>query len=77
MIWYNIFMYLSKPKLKEILNAYNCEHLIENRHYQVEPDTWVYLFHDLNDKSRYPDEPDRIEDSSRHKNDSAYTGPGH
>lgn len=30
-----------------------------------------------NDKSRYPDEPDRIEDSSRHKNDDAYTGPGH
>lgn len=30
-----------------------------------------------NDKSRYPDEPDRIEDSSKHKNDSYYNGPGH
>lgn len=30
-----------------------------------------------NDKSRFPDEPSRIEDSSRHKNDNHYTGPGH
>lgn len=30
-----------------------------------------------NDKTRYPDEPDRIEDSSKHKNDSYYNGPGH
>ena len=30
-----------------------------------------------NDKSRFPDEPDRIEDSSRHKNDHYYSGPGH
>ena len=30
-----------------------------------------------NDKSLYPNEPDRIEDSSKHRNDNAYTGPGH
>lgn len=30
-----------------------------------------------NDKDRYPDEPNRIEDSSAHKNDNAYNGPGH
>ncbi len=30
-----------------------------------------------NDKSRYPDQPDRVEDSDTHKNDDAYTGPGH
>lgn len=30
-----------------------------------------------NDKSRFPDQPDRIEDSDTHKNDDAYTGPGH
>ena len=29
------------------------------------------------DKSLYPNEPDRIEDSSKHRNDNAYTGPGH
>ena len=29
------------------------------------------------DKSLYPNEPDRIEDSSKHKNDNTYTGPGH
>lgn len=30
-----------------------------------------------NDKSRFPDQPDYIEDSSKHKNDDFYTGPGH
>lgn len=30
-----------------------------------------------NDRSRYPDQPDRIEDSDAHKDDGAYTGPGH
>lgn len=30
-----------------------------------------------NDKSLYPNEPARIEDSSKHRNDNAYTGPGH
>jgi len=29
------------------------------------------------DKSLYPNEPDYIEDSSKHRNDNAYTGPGH
>lgn len=29
-----------------------------------------------NDKTRFPNEPDRIEDSSKHKNDKYYTGPG-
>ena len=30
-----------------------------------------------NDKSRFPNEPDRIEDSSKHRNDHYYNGPGH
>lgn len=30
-----------------------------------------------NDKSRYPNQPDHIEDSDAHKNDDYYTGPGH
>ena len=30
-----------------------------------------------NDKSRYPNQPDRVEDSDAHKNDDAYTGPDH
>lgn len=29
------------------------------------------------DKRLYPNEPDRIEDSSKHKNNNVYTGPGH
>ncbi len=29
-----------------------------------------------NDKTRFPNEPNRIEDSSKHKNDRYYTGPG-
>ena len=43
-------MYLSKPERKEILNAYDCGALIEDNHHQVEPDIWVYLFHDSNNK---------------------------
>jgi len=30
-----------------------------------------------NDKSLYPDQPDRIEDSTKHRNDDNYHGPGH
>lgn len=30
-----------------------------------------------NDKIRFPNEPDWIEDSEKHKNDHYYTGPGH
>ena len=30
-----------------------------------------------NDKTRFPNEPDWIEDSRKHKNDHYYTGPGH
>ena len=29
-----------------------------------------------NNRELYPTEPDRIEDSSKHKNDKTYTGPG-
>jgi len=43
-------MYLSKKERKDVLAAYNCENLVEDSHYQVEPDTWVYLFRDVNDK---------------------------
>lgn len=43
-------MYLSKEERKEILDAYGRGNLIENGHYQVEPDVWVYLFHDENNK---------------------------
>ena len=30
-----------------------------------------------NDKARYPHQPNRIKDSDKHRNDHAYTGPGH
>lgn len=43
-------MYLSESERQRIMSAYNCEDLVEDNHYQVEPDTWVYLFHDKNDR---------------------------
>lgn len=43
-------MYLSKEERKEILTAYDRKNLIEDNHYQTEPDVWVYLFHDTNGK---------------------------
>ena len=43
-------MYLSEEERKEILVAYDRENLIEDDHYQVEPDVWVYLYHDKNNK---------------------------
>lgn len=43
-------MYLSELELKKILSAYDCDKLINDAHYQVEPDAWVYLFHGPNDK---------------------------
>ena len=43
-------MYLTKPERKAIMSAYGCESFIEDNHYQVEPDVWVYLFRDGNDK---------------------------
>ena len=43
-------MYLSKSEREKIVSAYDCEGLIESNHYQVEPDTWVYLFHDKDGK---------------------------
>ena len=43
-------MYLSASELKGIIAAYDCENFIGDGHYQLEPDTWVYLFHDKNDK---------------------------
>lgn len=35
---------------KEILKGYAKEDLAEVAHYQVEPDTWVYLFCDSDDR---------------------------
>lgn len=43
-------MYLSKLERERIITAYDCEDLVESNHYQVEPDTWVYLFRGKNDK---------------------------
>lgn len=43
-------MYLSKEERKKILAAYDCKDFIEDGHYQVEPDVWIYLFHDENNK---------------------------
>ena len=43
-------MYLSKSEREKIIAVYDCEGLVESDHYQVEPDTWVYLFRDKNEK---------------------------
>ena len=43
-------MYLSKTERKDIMTAYGCEDSVEGRHYQVGPDTWVYLFEDHDKK---------------------------
>ena len=43
-------MYLSKEERKEILSSYGCNDFIDENHYQVEPDTWIYLFRDSDDK---------------------------
>ncbi len=41
-------MYLSRDERNVILKAYGYGDLSEANHYQVEPDTWVYLFIDEN-----------------------------
>lgn len=42
-------MYLSKFERKEIMALYGHESAVDKEYYQVEPDTWVYLFEE-NDK---------------------------
>lgn len=37
-------MYLSNDERKEIMFAYGCEDFTEINHYEVGPDTWIYLF---------------------------------
>lgn len=37
-------MYLSESERKDIMVAYGFDNISEKSHYQVEPDTWVYLF---------------------------------
>ena len=43
-------MYLTKSERKIAVSAYGYEDLIEDNHYQVDYDVWVYLFHDKDDK---------------------------
>ena len=42
-------MYLLKEEREEIITSYGCENAVEINHYEVGPDTWIYLF-ELNDK---------------------------
>lgn len=37
-------MYLSKTERKEIMAVYGFDNVSEESHYQIEPDTWIYLF---------------------------------
>ena len=37
-------MYLSKSERKDVMAIYGCENATEKNHYQVGPDTWIYLF---------------------------------
>lgn len=39
-------MYLSESERKDIMVAYGFDGISEKNHYQVELDTWVYLFED-------------------------------
>ena len=48
-LWHNKTMYLSNDERKEIMFAYGCEDFTEINHYEVGPDTWIYLF-EHNDK---------------------------
>lgn len=41
---HNKTMYLSNDKRKEIMSTYGCEDFTEINHYEVGPDTWIYLF---------------------------------
>ena len=43
-LWHNKTMYLSNDERKEIMFAYGCEDFTEINHYEVGPDTWIYLF---------------------------------
>ena len=43
-------MYLTKSERKIAVSAYGYEDLVEDNHYQVDYDVWVYLFHDKDDK---------------------------
>lgn len=42
-------MYLSKLELKQVMASYGYENFAKINHYEVGPDTWVYLFEN-NDK---------------------------
>ena len=39
-------MYLSKTERKNAMAIYGRENATEKNHYQVGPDTWIYLFED-------------------------------
>jgi len=43
-------MYLSESEQKTIISAYGYNDLVEDDHYQVDYDVWVYLFHGKDDK---------------------------
>ena len=39
-------MYLSKDERKDIMIAYGHEDAVGKDHYEIGPDTWIYLFED-------------------------------
>lgn len=43
-------MYLTKSEREIAVSAYGFKNLVEDDHYQVDYDVWVYLFHDENNK---------------------------
>ena len=44
-------MYLTKSERKEVMAAYGCGDFVEENHYEVGSDTWVYLYE--NDGKKY------------------------
>ena len=46
LLYYNKCMYLSKDERKDIMIAYGHEDAVGKDHYEIGPDTWIYLFED-------------------------------
>ena len=44
LLLYNKYMYLTKAERKETMALYGCDDAAEISHYEVGPDTWIYLF---------------------------------
>ena len=65
-----------KVTFRQGLGANEGQTLISDGHISGKEFNKHHSHYGSNDKNRFPDQPDRIEDSDKHKGDDAYTGPG-